>query len=176
MASRSGPLAATLFGGVRAGSLRVHDPCKDHAHGSCLGFPGRRQPRGPAAPGNVARDLQVLLPGKNHPAPRRAAGRRNLHVARLGTDPVLALSRRASVHDRRPSDPRHDTCKSPSNIENMHTAAVFSFRQGRDGSQFQGGPVAYCRASPCESSLEGLFALGNGRAPQVVRRSGGPNS
>jgi hypothetical protein len=57
---RSGALAATLSGGLRPGSLRVHDPCKQEGEGSRLGFPGRRQPRGPAAPGNVARDLQVL--------------------------------------------------------------------------------------------------------------------
>ncbi len=56
----SAPPAATLFGGLRPGSLRVHDPCKEARHGSRLGFPGRRLPRGPAAPGNVARGLQVL--------------------------------------------------------------------------------------------------------------------
>ena len=59
-APRSGPPAATLSGGLRPGSLRVHDPCKQEGHGSRLGFPGRRRPRVPAAPGNVARDLQVL--------------------------------------------------------------------------------------------------------------------
>ena len=59
-APRSGPPAATLFGGLRPRSLRVHDPCKEVGHGSRLGFPGRRPPRDPAAPGNVARDLQVL--------------------------------------------------------------------------------------------------------------------
>ena len=63
-APRSGPLAATLFGGLRPWSLRVHDPCNQHGHGSCLGFPGRRQPRGPAASGNVARGLQVLSSGE----------------------------------------------------------------------------------------------------------------
>ena len=61
-APRSRPFAATLRGGLRPGSLRVHDPCEAQEHGSRLGFPGRRQPRGPAAFGNVARDLQVLLP------------------------------------------------------------------------------------------------------------------
>ncbi len=73
MAARSAPpsrpLAVTLFNGLGPGSLRVHDPCKDVRHGSRLGFPGRRSPRGPAASpkesgvlrtGNVARALQVL--------------------------------------------------------------------------------------------------------------------
>src|SRR3990172_2745654 len=46
-APRSGALAATLCGGLRPGSLRVHDPCKEGGHGSRLGFPGRRRPRGP---------------------------------------------------------------------------------------------------------------------------------
>jgi hypothetical protein len=59
-APRSRPLAATLNGGLRPGSLRVHAPCREFGHGSRLGFPGRRPPRGPAAPGNVARSLQVL--------------------------------------------------------------------------------------------------------------------
>jgi hypothetical protein len=68
-APRSGPLAATLFGGLRPGSLRVHAPCKNDGHGSRLGFPGRRQPRGPAPFVNVARGLQVLLPaGRRDPA------------------------------------------------------------------------------------------------------------
>ena len=57
---RSGPPAATPSGGLRPGSLRVHDPCKQEGHGSRLGFPGRRPPRGPAAPGDVPRGLQVL--------------------------------------------------------------------------------------------------------------------
>jgi len=60
LAPRSGPPAATLSGGLRPGSLRVHDPCKQDGHGSRLGFPGRRLPRDPAASANVARDLQVL--------------------------------------------------------------------------------------------------------------------
>jgi hypothetical protein len=59
-APRSRPLAATLNGGLRPGSLRVHAPCREFGHGSRLGFPGRRPPRGPAAPDNVARSLQVL--------------------------------------------------------------------------------------------------------------------
>jgi hypothetical protein len=50
-APRSGPPAATLVGGLRPGSLRVHAPCKGDGHGSRLGFPGRRLPRVPAAPG-----------------------------------------------------------------------------------------------------------------------------
>src|SRR3990172_4918901 len=62
---RSGPPAAPLVGGSRPGSLRVHDPCNEMRHGSRLGFPARRQPRGPAAPGNVARGLQVLLPWRD---------------------------------------------------------------------------------------------------------------
>jgi len=62
---RSGAPAATLVGGSRPGSLRVHDPCNEMRHGSRLGFPARRQPRGPAAPGNVARGLQVLLPWRD---------------------------------------------------------------------------------------------------------------
>jgi len=64
-APRSGALAATLFGGLRPGSLRVHDPCKEGGHGSRLGFPGRRAPRGPAASANVARGLQALLPWRD---------------------------------------------------------------------------------------------------------------
>ncbi len=60
---RSAPPAATLIGGLRPGSLRVHDPCKEVRHASRLGFPGRRQPRDPAAPGNVARGLHVLPRG-----------------------------------------------------------------------------------------------------------------
>jgi len=48
---RSGPPAATLSGGLRSGSLRVHAPCREIGHGARLGFPGRRSPRGPAAPG-----------------------------------------------------------------------------------------------------------------------------
>ena len=60
MAHRSGPPAATLIGGLRPGSLRVHDPCNEGGHGSRLGFPGRRLPRDPAAPGNVAQGLHVL--------------------------------------------------------------------------------------------------------------------
>ena len=59
-APRSGSPAATLHGGLRPGSLRVHAPCRAQAHGSRLGFPGRRSPRGPAAPANVARRLQGL--------------------------------------------------------------------------------------------------------------------
>jgi len=61
LAPCSGPFAATLRGGLRPGSLHVHAPCKEDRHGPCLGFPGRRLPRGPSAIGNVARDLQVLL-------------------------------------------------------------------------------------------------------------------
>jgi hypothetical protein len=56
----SRPLAATLVGGLRPGSLRVPAPCRDPGHGSRLGFPGRRLPRGPAASGDVAPDLRVL--------------------------------------------------------------------------------------------------------------------
>jgi len=59
----SRPSAATLIGRLRPGSLRVHAPCKTGPHGSRLGFPGRRTPRGPAALGNVARGLQAP-PGK----------------------------------------------------------------------------------------------------------------
>jgi hypothetical protein len=59
-APRSWALAATLFGSLRPGSFRVHDPCNEMRHGSRLGFPGRRPPRGPATSANVARDLQVL--------------------------------------------------------------------------------------------------------------------
>ena len=59
-APRSRPPAATLSGGLRPGSLRVHDPCKEARHGSRLGVPGRRLPRDPAASAKVARGLQVL--------------------------------------------------------------------------------------------------------------------
>jgi len=59
---RSGAPAATLRGGLRPGSLRVHAPCKSHGHGARLGFPGRRSPGGPAAPAHVARGLQGLGP------------------------------------------------------------------------------------------------------------------
>jgi len=83
------PPAATLSGGLRPGSLRVHDPCKQEGHGSRLGFPGRRLPRGPAAPGNVARGLQVL-PKK---ARRVSAGGRG----ELGLDPAELGLRAAGV-------------------------------------------------------------------------------
>ena len=82
-APRSGPPAATLSGGLQPGSLRVHDPCKETRHGSRLGFPDRRPPRGPAAPGNVARDLQVL--------PRQA------EFAGGGVDFLPLARRRSSV-------------------------------------------------------------------------------
>src|SRR3989304_274334 len=52
---RSGALAATLFGGLRPGSLRVHDPCKEARPGSPPRFPGRPLPRRPAPPRHVAR-------------------------------------------------------------------------------------------------------------------------
>ncbi len=80
---RSKALAATLRGGLRPGSLRVHDPCKEGGHGSRLGFPGRRSPRDPAASANVARGLQTQLPWRD-------PGRRKPDVACLGT-PLLAL-------------------------------------------------------------------------------------
>ena len=88
-APRSEPPAATLSGGLRPGSLRVHAPCKEAQHGSRLGFPGRRLPRGPAAPGNVARALQVL--------PQKA--RRGLSGGRgeLGLDPAEPGLRPAGV-------------------------------------------------------------------------------
>jgi len=70
LAPRSGPPAATPIGGLRPGSLRVHAPCKEVGHGSRLGFPGRRLPRVPAAPGNVAQGLHVLRP-LNKPQNRR---------------------------------------------------------------------------------------------------------
>src|SRR3989304_4646668 len=54
-APRSQAPAATLVGGLRLGSLRVHAPCKKGRHGSRLGFPGRRSPGGPARPAHVAR-------------------------------------------------------------------------------------------------------------------------
>ncbi len=60
LAPRSKALAATLRGGLRPGSLRVHAPCRAQKHGSRLGFPGRRSPGVPAASGDVARDLPVL--------------------------------------------------------------------------------------------------------------------
>ncbi len=63
-APRSRPPAATLSGGLRPGSLRVHAPCIDDRHRARLGVPGRRQPRGPAASGDVARGLQVLPKNK----------------------------------------------------------------------------------------------------------------
>ena len=81
---RSRALAATLFGGLRPGSHRVHDPCNEGAHGSRLGFPGRRQPRDPAASANVARGLQAQLPCRH-------SGRRKPDVACLGRNPLLAL-------------------------------------------------------------------------------------
>jgi hypothetical protein len=72
-APRSRPLAATLVGGLGPGSLRVHAPCRESGHGSRLGFPGRRPPRGPTASGKVARDLRVLLSGRD---PGRSEGLR----------------------------------------------------------------------------------------------------
>ncbi len=70
-APRSGALAATLSGGLRPGSLRVHDPCRESGHGSRLGFPGRRPPRDPTASANVARGLQALLPWRDPLAERK---------------------------------------------------------------------------------------------------------
>ena len=88
-APRSAPPAATLRGGLRPGSFRVHDPCKEARHGSRLGFPGRRLPMGPAAPGNVARALQVLP----QQARRVSAGGRG----ELGLDPAEPGLRPAGV-------------------------------------------------------------------------------
>jgi hypothetical protein len=89
LAPRSEPPAATLSGGLRPGSLRVHDPCKQEGHGSRLGFPGRRLPRGPAASANVARALQVLP----QQARRVSAGGRG----ELGLDPAELGLRAAGV-------------------------------------------------------------------------------
>ena len=98
---RSGALAATLCGGLRPGSRRVHDPCKEGGHGSRLGFPGRRPPgvprrfrqcrsgpasavavagpRPPSRSGSPSRDLgqtsfrlpQDLIPSPTRPVDRR---------------------------------------------------------------------------------------------------------
>jgi len=86
LASRSRPLAATLIAGLRPGSLRVHDPCKQAPHGSRLGFPGRRPPRGPAASGNVARGLHVPLRGK----PRERRVREERRICRTADDRTSA--------------------------------------------------------------------------------------
>ena len=88
-APRSGPPAATLSGGLRPGSLRVHDPCNEARHGSRLGFPGRRPPGDPAAPGNVARGVPVL-PKQQDGCLREGEGswawtRRNLVCGRPGS-------------------------------------------------------------------------------------------
>ena len=83
---RSSPLAATLIGGLRPGSLRVHAPCKETGHGSRLGFPGRRTPGGPAASGNVARGLHVPLRGK----PRERRVREERRICRTPDDRTSA--------------------------------------------------------------------------------------
>ena len=88
-APRSGPPAATLGGGLQPGSLRVHDPCKEVEHGSRLGFPGRRLPRGPPAPGNVARDVPVL--------PKQARRVSAEGRGELGLDPAEPGLRAAGV-------------------------------------------------------------------------------
>jgi hypothetical protein len=46
-ASRSGPLASTLFGGLRPGSLRVHDPCKESRARIAPRFPRPSPAEGP---------------------------------------------------------------------------------------------------------------------------------
>ena len=86
LAPPSWPLAATLIGGLRPGSLRVHAPCKETGHGSRLGFPGRRTPGGPAASGNVARGLRVPLRGK----PRERRVREEPRICRTPDDRTSA--------------------------------------------------------------------------------------
>ncbi len=111
LAPRSGPRAATLFGGLRPGSLRVHDPCKDREHGSRPGFPGRRQPRGPAASGNVARGLQVLLPGEAGLLPSPVQVWRHPLTSPRGPRPVRApdsfgdASQMSPASEGTPSEP-----------------------------------------------------------------------
>ena len=59
-APRSGPPAATLIGGLRPGSLRVHDPCNMTRTDRASVSQAVASRGGLAAPGNVARDLPVL--------------------------------------------------------------------------------------------------------------------
>ena len=73
------PGAAGSPGRRRPGKPR-HDPCSEVGHGSRLGFPGRRPPRGPATPGKVPRGLQVL--------PRQASGVSSGGRGELGLDPA----------------------------------------------------------------------------------------
>src|SRR3989304_1681741 len=66
---RSGALAATLFGGLRAGGPPPSRPLYEDPPRARPPLPRAPRARGPpAAPGNVARDLQVLLPRRD---PRR---------------------------------------------------------------------------------------------------------
>ena len=88
-APRSGPPAATLNGGLRPGSLRVHNPRNEDGHGSRLGFPGRRPPGDPAAPGNVARGVPVL--------PKQARRVSSGGRGELGLDPAEPGLRAAGV-------------------------------------------------------------------------------
>jgi len=88
LAPRSKALAATLRGGLRPGSLRVHAPCKKAGHGSRLGFPGRRPPRGPAASAHGARGLQALLP-EGDPGQRVAEAGRPAARRRNAPPPAL---------------------------------------------------------------------------------------
>jgi len=105
-APRSGPPAATLTGGLRPGSLRVHDLCKEARHGSRLGVPGRRPPRGPAAPGNVARALQVL-PKQARRVPSEGRGEMGLDPAEPGLRPAgVPPPERSAGGGGRPAAPR----------------------------------------------------------------------
>ena len=103
-APRSGPLAATLWGGLRPGSLRVHDPRKEGGHGSRLGFPGRRQPRGPAASVNVARGLQALLPWREPGRPQTS-----FRLPRNALpSPALPVQKKGNGHPARHHDQPHE--------------------------------------------------------------------
>ena len=124
-APRSWALAATRFGGLRPGSLRVHDACKQEGHGSRLGFPSRRRPRDHGASANVARGLQGLLPWRD-------PGRRKPDVACLGRNPLLALS----DIGRRTSDPELRSV-------NRELALREEVKDGRAHTQQSGG-----RSSP----------------------------
>jgi hypothetical protein len=61
-AARVGPSLQASRGDPKRRLTAWVPPCsrsvQGNEHGSRLGFPGRRPPRGPAAPGNVARDLR----------------------------------------------------------------------------------------------------------------------
>ena len=140
------PLAATLIGGLRPGSLRVHGPCKETTHGSRLGFPGRRLPRGPAASGNVARGLHVP------PAERRKKG----EPPASGTTLPRLLDRLLSRFARLRAEERLDRLTGPSHLGDFDQEDPSSVRRWATKMDLETG-------SAIESSLPPRCGSGPGR-------------